>query len=268
MVFESIISPKSAERRPYEMLFIGALYAVAAISVSMLLFMEYASLISIFLIVLMSSVIVYRTIQMEERKDFNFSSERRLLREHSKALAVFTFLFLGIALAVSVFYIALPDSISHMVFSVQESTIGQITGNAINPGMALMDIFLSNMKILVICLAFAFLFGFGAIFILAWNASVMGVVIGAFVKTAAGGTYMMAYPLGLLRYLIHGIPEIIAYFMAGLAAGIISVAIIRHDWRSKKFYHVINDSADLLALSIAVLFIAAMIEVFVTPAFF
>jgi len=68
--------------------------------------------------------------------------------------------------------------------------------------------------------------------------------------------------------MVHGIPEILAYFIAGLSAGIISIAIINHDFRSKKFQHVLLDSTDLLLLSLAVLLIAALIEAFVTPILF
>ena len=73
---------------------------------------------------------------------------------------------------------------------------------------------------------------------------------------------------GLLRYAIHGIPEILAYFMAGLAGGIISIAAIRHDFGTKKFEHVLLDSADLLLLALVVTFLAGVLEVWVTPLIF
>ena len=36
------------------------------------------------------------------------------------------------------------------------------------------------------------------------------------------------YAIGMTRYMTHGIFEILAYFIGGLAGGLISVAIIRH----------------------------------------
>ena len=62
--------------------------------------------------------------------------------------------------------------------------------------------------------------------------------------------------------------EILAYFMGGLSAGIISIAIIKHDFRSEKFQRVLLDSADLLLLSLVVLLVAALLEAFVTPILF
>lgn len=268
MVFESLINPITAEKKPYEMFFIGIIYSCVAVIISMILFQAYASMIIVFLIVLMCSRIMYKTIQIEEKKDFEYDSERRLLKEHSRALALFTFMFLGIAVCLSLWYIFLPAETVSVIFESQESTISSITGNAVNPGYLLKDIFFGNLRLLVICIAFALMFGFGAIFILVWNASVMGVVIGNFTRNAIGGNYFATYSLGLLKYMTHGIPEIIAYFMAGLGAGIISIAIARHDFRSRKFRHVIIDSTDLIILSVLILFVAALIEVYITPVFF
>jgi uncharacterized membrane protein SpoIIM required for sporulation len=125
---------------------------------------------------------------------------------------------------------------------------------------------------------FSFLYGAGAIFILMWNASVVGTAIGNFIRTEVAalanqvasslGAYFSVVSIGLFKYVIHGFPEILAYFIAALAGGIISIAIINHDFSTRKFEHIILDSADLLMLSIFVLFVAAVLEVFVTPAIF
>lgn len=74
--------------------------------------------------------------------------------------------------------------------------------------------------------------------------------------------------IGLLRYSLHGVPEILAYFIGGLAGGIISIAVIRHDFGTKKFERILLDSSDLLITAVVVLLIAAIIEVFITPALF
>jgi uncharacterized membrane protein SpoIIM required for sporulation len=72
----------------------------------------------------------------------------------------------------------------------------------------------------------------------------------------------------LFKYFIHGIPEILSYFVAGLAGGIISIAVIRHDYGTKKFEHIILDSADLFLLAIGLVLLAAVLEVWVTPLIF
>jgi uncharacterized membrane protein SpoIIM required for sporulation len=108
---------------------------------------------------------------------------------------------------------------------------------------------------------------------------VIGVAIGNFFRThfsayatAAGLVKLAGYlhigSLSLLRYALHGFPEILAYFVGGLAGGIISVAVIKHDFGTKTFEKILLDSSDLIIISLAMLLLAALIEVFVTPMVF
>jgi uncharacterized membrane protein SpoIIM required for sporulation len=268
MVLENLISPLKAEKRPWEMLFIGALYSSVAIIVSLFLFYEYSSLIMVFFTVFASIPVVYWAIRLEEKKDLAIHQERLLIKEHSRALAFFMFLFFGFVVSFSIWYTFLPHETSSKLFEVQSATITNInnplSGNAFNLVATLSSIFLNNLKVLLFCLVFAFFYGFGAIFILTWNASVIGVAIGDFVKSHVGSVAGIL-PLALLKYMIHGIPEMVAYFMAGLAGGIISVAVIRHDFGSGKFKHILLDSTDLTFGAVAILVIAALLEVFVSP---
>ena len=126
---------------------------------------------------------------------------------------------------------------------------------------------------------FAFFYGAGAVFILAWNAAVVGTAIGSFARGAIAsvanelglvgvGGYLSAYSLGLMRYLTHGWLEILAYFTAALAGGIISLAIMRHGVGSPGFRRTLVDTLDLAAISIMMLVAAAGIEVYITPLLF
>lgn len=267
MVLESLISPINAEKRPWKMFFLGIIYSSIAIIVSLFLFVEYASLIMIFFTVAASIPIIYWTIKLEEKKDLVIHDEKALIKEHGKALAFLIFLFIGFVVSFSIWYIFLSPETAAKVFEVQVNTISRIndpiTGNAFNLTGTFIKILFNNIRVLFFCLIFAFFYGFGAIFILTWNASIMGVAVGEFVKSHIG--YISVLPIALLKYLVHGIPEMLAYFMAGLAGGIISIAIIRHDFKSKQFKHIIIDSADLTFGALAVLVVAALLEVFVSP---
>ena len=50
--------------------------------------------------------------------------------------------------------------------------------------------------------------------------------------------------------------------------GVISVAVIKHEFKSEKFWRVLQDSLNLVIFAIVLLFFSALIEVFVTPAIF
>jgi len=283
MVLESLINPLRAERRPWEMFFLGLLYASVALFLSTQLFEGLAGLIAVFLTVIVSVPIVYNTIKLEEKKDTLGLDEKTLLKEHGWALSIFIFLFIGVMFAFILWYLFLPGNMVSSVFSVQIDTIQGINSVPVSgnlDGMAVfMKIFFNNVKVMVFCLLFAFFFGAGAIFILTWNASVIAVAIGAYTRKhletlsykagfTALGSYLHALSLGLARYVIHGIPEIIAYFIAGLAGGIISVAVVRHDFNSNNFRKIVLDSVDLILIAFVVLVIAALIEVFITPTLF
>ena len=75
-------------------------------------------------------------------------------------------------------------------------------------------------------------------------------------------------PLGISRYMIHGFPEIAAYFITALAGGIFGVGVIRNGIRSQRFIHVVENTAILLFVALIILLLAAVIEVYFTPILF
>ena len=283
MVLESIINPLKAEKKPWEMFFIGFLYSSVGIFLSLWIFRDQASLIMVFLIVMACVPIVHNTMKLEESKDLEIIRENTLLKEHNKALVFLMLLFVGITLSSVFWYVVLPTPVTTDLFARQTLTISdinnQISGNFIKQLDILSKILFNNMRVLAFAILFAFIYGAGAIFILTWNATVIGTAIGNFIRSGLGdysslvgfdklGLYLQVVSVGLFRCASHGIPEIIAYFYGGLAGGIISVAIIRHHYSSAKFSHILHDAADLLLLSMAFLVLAAFLEVFITPQLF
>jgi len=272
MAFKSILDPKKAEGHPWELFFVGLLYSSLAIILSIILFKEYSGIFSILIIVVASTYFMWNVIKLEEKKDTKIKKELPLLKEHGKAISLFLFLFLGFIVSFSLWHTFLPDEVSKDIFKAQINTISgiesEITGNAIHLGYGFSTIFFKNLKILGLAILFSFLFGIGAVFLLTWNASVIGVAIGNSIKSNLSGNYFSAISLGTTQYLIHGIPEIIGYILGALGGGIIFIAVIRHHYRTKKFKHIIMDSADLILLAIFFLFIAATIETYISPLLF
>ena len=89
MVFESLITPWRAEKKPWEMLFFGFLYASFSVALGLWIFRDHAGLISVFFTVMFCIPLIYNTLKVEEEKTNYISEERSLLREHSRALAFF-----------------------------------------------------------------------------------------------------------------------------------------------------------------------------------
>ncbi len=279
MVLEALITPLKAEKKPWETFMIGFVYSAVAIAISLWIFGEQASLIATFLISIAALPLVYSTFKREEAKDISLDSERSILKEHSRAITFLVFLFMGIVLAYVLAYLILPVQHITNLFSLQQTTITSINAQTVTELSLFSKIFLNNMKVLIFCIVFSLFYGAGAIFILVWNGSVIATAMGNFIReqlsTYAGAVgfthaaaYLHTFSLSLARYSIHGIPEITAYFVASLAGGIISVAVIRHDFRTKKFEKIMFDASNLLLIAIATLLGAALLEAYVILALF
>lgn len=281
MVLETLIGVKAAEREPWKLLYLGFLYASIAIILSLIIFKSQASMVMVFLTVLASVPLIHNTIKLEEKKEL-ILKRRLLVKEHGKALSVFVFMFIGFLIAFVAFYVFMPHDLVQSVFNTQIETIEtinarisniqQLSGSTTNASSFFFEILSNNLKVLFFCIFFSFFYGAGAIFILTWNASVISAAIGNAIRSNLGSMfglhYFTAFSLGIMKYMTHGIFEIIAYFMGGLAGGIISVAVIRHEVYGEKFRKIIKDSFDLIFLSLIILVIAGLVEVYVTPVIF
>ncbi len=283
MVLESLISPFKVKHKPWATLILGFLYALIAVFLGNWIFKEYASLLIVFLTVAAAIPFMYITIKYEERISARNIERLALIKEHGSVLAAFVCLFLGFVIAYVLCYCLLPINVVQRSFYIQTITIqainSKITANVTAKMIAFKTILLNNLKVLLFCIIFSFLYGAGAIFILAWNASVVATAIGNFIRTklsylaslahvSSAATYFQIISIGLLRYLTHGLFEIAAYFIAGLAGGLISVAMIRENIYTKRFSTTMLDAANLLIIAILVLILAAFIEVWITPALF
>jgi len=69
-------------------------------------------------------------------------------------------------------------------------------------------------------------------------------------------------PAGLGSIALHGVPEIAAYFVAALAGGMLSVAIIREKFKGH-FEKIFIDSIAFLALAEVLIIVAAFLEAYV-----
>lgn len=286
-MLEMLINPAKAEKNPWEMFFIGAFYGTISLLLVKWIFSgdpvlsKYSGILVVTFCVMFTIPFIYYTLKLEEEKDLQIKGFKRLILEHNKAIYAFMFLFLGLVVAFSFWYIVFPSGNQNFIAQIEtycminkpahfdecvsEYGIQQVSKTTafLTAKEKVVNIFANNIYVLIFTLVFSLIFGAGAIFILAWNASVISAAIGIFSKSNLANL-----PLGLARYMIHGIPEIGAYFIGALAGGIISIAVIKHDVHSEKFWIILQDSLNLVILSVVVLFFGALIEVFITPALF
>ncbi len=275
------MKPKRAERRPWEMFFVGLVYSALALFLVSFVFSgdttlsKYSGILLVTFTVIACLPFMYYIIKLEEGKDLEIDDQGRLVREHGKALSALMWLFFGFIVGFSIGYIVLPDQ-SPNNFNAQIEVFcsinspssydsclkenGIITGNAASSAGATLSIFANNVSVLIFVLVFSLALGAGAIFILVWNASVIAAAIGMFANSE-----LSSLPLGILRYMIHGLPEIAAYFIAALGGGIVSVAIIRKDMDRDRKWNILQDAILLIIIALIILLISAVIEVYFTP---
>ena len=274
MVLESLLFPITAEKKPWQMFFLGFLYASIGLFVALWIFRDQASLVMVFMITMAAIPIFYNTMKLEESKDLLIDTESHILREHNKAISFFMYMFVGMTFACALWYSVLPTELVNSIFDKQVGTIqainNQVSGHVIQNLNIFSRIFFNNLKVLAFSILFSLVYGAGAIFILAWNSTVIGAAIGNFIRSNVSsytsslgllqaGNYFHVVSIGLLKYSIHGIPEIAAYFYGGLAGGILSVAIIRKHFKTNKFPAIMVDFSELILIAIGFLVAAAFI---------
>lgn len=265
MVFESFYIPQNVIQNPLKMVLVGLGTGIIAFIVGLMLFAEYASVAIVFFTALGLIPFMMKLIEQEEQKDLHICSEVNLFKEYAGLTKGMLALFFGITIGFVFVAMFVPQNSS--AFAAQQDTLTSITGRITQPGLFI-DILSNNIKVLAVSVGLAFIYGFGAITLLVWNSSVLAVAIRSFfvetwVQTGIGTIF-----LTFARYFVHGVPEIAAYILAGVAGGVISVACMNHSFGSLYWKKVIGDASQLLVGAIVLLVFAAVLEVYVTPLFF
>jgi len=283
-MLESMFNPRRLEKGPWKMLFIGILYASLSLLFVRWFFAsdpvlyQYAGMIVVLFCVMFILPFMYFIIKQEEFEDEEVFGFLSVWRIHKDAIYAFLWLFLGFIIAFSFWFLVLGDS---TLFNAQLETYCRInsptdiegcvekfdlatlsTGSAIREARFL-SIVENNIYVMIFTLLLSLIFGAGAMFVLAWNASVIAAAIGIFT-----GNQIKDIPLGIARYMIHGFPEIAAYFITALAGGIFGVGVIRNGIKGKRFLHVVENVVILLFIALVIILIAAAIEVYFTPLLF
>ena len=285
-MLESIINPKRQVKGPWKMFFIGLIYASLSLILVHWFFssdpdLAKASGIMVVLFCIMFTLpYMYFIIKREEKEDETVEGLREVWNAHKDALYAFMWLFLGFIIAFSFWHILLQDG-NLLNFQIQtycrinapagvENCVAQYSPGGSSAALGgsikearLFAIIENNIYVMIFTLIFSLIFGAGAIFILIWNASVIAAAVGIFTKYN-----LSEIPIGIGRYMIHGLPEIAAYFVTALAGGIFGVGAIRNGIRNKRFLKVVENSLILLFIAILLVIIGALIEVYFTPLLF
>ncbi len=280
MVFESLIRAGFARKHPVSMLLNAVILGTIGIFVGLSLFpspqdASAASALGIAFTAIGIVPVLYVIFVKEEKEEAKKpGAALTFLERHFDIIMVYSWFFIGLVLTYAFWYYMLPEAQRSVVFKLQESSwqqINNLRANATGPSeiatackstnvsrLAINCIFFNNATVLGWAILFSLLYGAGAVFLIIWNASIIGLVIGKEMLSASLEQAVLR-AIGLLP---HGAPEIVSYFIGAIAGGIISVGITKKKYKTKEFETLLKDASVLVVTAYVILFAAAIIEAY------
>lgn len=285
MVLEALFSFKSVLNNPKLMFAYAFIVSSVSIWFSFYVFNSFAdsvSLLAVAFITIASAPLLRAEFEKLEEEDYLNRKKKSFFERNFWIVKVYTWFFLGIVISYVLWFVVFSNNSTSFcpvqqacltipgrenVFSAQKKTLqgiskikSKLTGEIITQQTPCKKnlfcwfnvIFSNNLSVMLLAVIFSFLYGAGAIFLISWNASVVGISIGE--------SMLMANHLKFLGLLPHGIPELLGYFFAAISGGLLGTVISKKRFYAKEFAFITTDSSKILLLGAFSLFIGAIIE--------
>ena len=281
MVLESLIGEKNIRKHPIFILFITILICFGSIFFADLMFPTHSSILSVAFVTIGLVPLIFNVLSDEEADEMharkNFTT---FFARHFNVIMMCVWVFVGVILSFSVYYALTPSDSRSVLFSEQIKSFCGISGSgscvgglpsSISDGVegfvshsaafsldACLStnsnitscsflIFENNAGVLIFTIALSILYGAGAIFMIVWNASILGVFFG---EMFLMGNSIKG--LGLLQNMLvgHGPPELLGYVFGALAGAILSTMVARGELFKEESTIIIKDVLFLSGLAI------------------
>lgn len=289
MVLETLFSAKSIHRHPLLMIIHALVLSSVGIWVAFYSFPQWANMLSLAFVAIGFIPVMENLLKHEEKieaKRPGFAGT--FVARHFNIVQAYAWIFIGLIISYAFWYSVMPADTRASVFGEQEQTFksigdlkqnltGKFSGATATCNQDTMCwfqvIFANNASLTVLFIFLGLVFGAGAIFLLAWNASVIGVVIGQNIVALTASYQQFGFLNGIFAFfhglfnslglLPHGIFEASGYFFASIAGAIIGIALTRRHYYKHEINTILKDSILLTALSLACIAIGAIIEAFI-----
>lgn len=264
MVLEFLLGYE--QKKPLQLFCTGFFFSSVAVFVSVVLFFHSPSMVIVTFMTLPLVYIFTQIMKTKSLENVKTKTIKDIFRVNSDIVEMYLSVFMGMVMGIAVWYSVLPSQLTDLIFSEQIWNLQAITTLAVASAASsskFWTIAINNAKLVLLCSALSFVFAAGALFILSWNASIVGVAIGSIVRMLGSGpkAVVEGLSLGILFYIPHLVPEVIAYFTAAIAGALISSAMLRYRPFGEKSQKLIGVALILVALSLALIMLAAAIEV-------
>lgn len=267
MVLESILPIKKVIRKPIDMFIFSMIITLASVYLADMIFpgSSTGKIITLFITVGITPMIygIFRNDEELEREEAEHRIKESFFQRHGETIQLFSLFFLGVFVSLFMVSAFSDEKYVTYIFQDQLSEIQRVTSLGNSSGAFLVSdmlnmIIQNNLRVMGLAFLLSFLLGSGAIIILAWNASILALYLSAFIRKGMVTEFLVRS----ISLIPHAPIEIAAYFLAGIAGGILSVGMIREKLFSREFFLVFRDSLIMMALAVVAVLIGAVVEVF------
>jgi uncharacterized membrane protein SpoIIM required for sporulation len=188
---------------------------------------------------------------------------------HKLLLDFFIYFFIGSFIVFFLISLVLPSKVlsADALYGTTTSILVPEQGSIpqINQNYLTFEIFKNNFYVVIISFFLSLLYGSGILFLLILNASIFASTLSTVMRaTVTSGSFLQTFAvmscnMGIMFF--HMIPEIVSYFLAAIAGGLLSVFVLRKKILSLDFLKTLGHSSLILLLAVFALFVSAVIEV-------
>jgi len=288
VVLESLFEGESVVKHPLAALFLGFVFTSVSLWIAFFSFPASASILAISFITIAAVPMIHHVFLIEERKALKLCAKKgSFFARNFDLIKVYSWFSIGVIVGFAAWFMVLPAQggdfclkadqcvsvpSQEIVFKEQSTALSYIsamapdnqnaTANATLNGGACGGsfwcwfnlIFTNNSSLMLMAVLLSFIFGAGALFLITWNASIVGILIGK--------NILAENHFGFLGLLPHGIPEFAGFFMGAISGGMISIAVTQRKNRPREFEIIAMDAFILLLLALLSLFVGAAVEAF------
>jgi uncharacterized membrane protein SpoIIM required for sporulation len=279
MVLELITNTLKLRHKPYLMFFEAILLTIISIFFSISIFPGRYASIAILAFLTIGAIPLFNKLYSYDSYITNY--KKHFFQRHKQIFILLFFFFLGILFTFVTSYFVLNENTSQHLFTAQfeelekiaeiRNTItGNLTINELNDSKfrsVFGLIFKNNFLVVLAAIILSFFYGAGGLFLIAWNASLLAVVIINYISSAVYGVGAAASLIGakhgflvFLGFVPHGFFEILAYFIASVAGAMFARDLFKDIFSTPFKWHAIRDFLYLFVFAIICLVIGALIE--------
>ena len=281
-MLDFIFSAKKMLDRPYLMIFEAIYLVIISVFISLLLLPPQYVSIGVLTFITVGSIPLFNKIFSYSSYLFNYN--KSFFTRHKKLLIILVYFFVGLFVAYSAFYFFSTEPIRETIFLTQNEEIEGISylRSSLTGEVSAIDsstqagfskvfslILKNNIGVALRALLLSLFYGAGALFLIAWNASILATVISAeiFSSIAISGYGLLSPIIGLFNalfnligYIPHGLPEILTYFLISFAGAMIARDLNKGIFSTEYKFRVLLDFLLMVGLALLLLVLGALIE--------